>query len=487
MKTEDKFEYCAHCSKSTFSMEEGRRCALTGKGPEFEDRCEHFDGDEAEVEKAIKEEQRAVEESVGIHGFLAFYLYFCVIGGIILTIISTLVSYVPRADDGLMNGAYSVVSASRAYSINWSLLACDILMLVSFVSIGIYTVVAFHKRLPNAVALAKTHLIWAAVTNGLVLLTGSVGNGAFDNPVRLIFSLVWAGIFFTYLTVSEDVKILIPKETRHLYKGDKIALISIIVAILLLFGHGVLEAAGASFTSSTDKNIDRQIELTNAQLPTMLSEGVEYCSIERDGENVIFLYKLKNVHIDYIPAAALEEGSLMTKERLIYGLNSTKDKFMDIAAKSHNLEFRYIDADGANAYSAKISPEEYAKACVDGFMYRTEPETLNRILELGSNMIPEELIPGTKFNSISFVDNQIVFNFTITGVNSTEMQGITNGTLRQYLEDNLAVLYGDAIELAMMNKIPITFDFKSDTIDWWEQSVTFNPDEYEAILNAGGN
>ena len=67
------------------------------------------------------------------------------------------------------------------------------------------------------------------------------------------------------------------------------------------------------------------------------------------------------------------------------------------------------------------------------------------------------------------------------------MQGITNGTLRQYLEDNLAVLYGDAIELAMMNKIPITFDFKSDTIDWWEQSVTFNPDEYEAILNAGGN
>lgn len=220
MTTEDKFKYCAHCSKSTFSMEEGRWCSLTGRGPE---RCEHFDGDETEVEKAIKAEQRVVEESVGIHGFLAFYLYFCVIGGIILTIISTLVSIVPSADEGLMKGAYSVVSASRAYSINWSLLACDILMLVSFISIGIYTVVAFHKRLPNAVALAMIHLIWAAVTNGLMLLAGSVGNGVFDNPVRLVFSLVWAGIFFTYLTVSEDVKILIPKETRHLFKGDKIA------------------------------------------------------------------------------------------------------------------------------------------------------------------------------------------------------------------------------------------------------------------------
>lgn len=74
MSIKDKFEYCAHCSKSTFSMEDGRRCSLTGRGPEFENRCEHFDGDEAEVEKAIKDEQRAVEESVGIHGFSRFLL-----------------------------------------------------------------------------------------------------------------------------------------------------------------------------------------------------------------------------------------------------------------------------------------------------------------------------------------------------------------------------------------------------------------------------
>ena len=118
MTTEDKFEYCAHCSKSTFSMEEGRRCSLTGRGPEFEGRCEHFDGNETEVAEAIKAKEREVEENVGIHGFLAFYLYFCVIGGIILTIISALVSNVPRADEGLSSAA-AYVSASRAYSISW--------------------------------------------------------------------------------------------------------------------------------------------------------------------------------------------------------------------------------------------------------------------------------------------------------------------------------------------------------------------------------
>ena len=35
----------------------------------------------------------------------------------------------------------------------------------------------------------------------------------------------------------------------------------------------------------------------------------------------------------------------------------------------------------------------------------------------------------------------------------------------------------------MMNRIPITFDFTSETLDWWRQSVTFTPDEYESVLS----
>ena len=44
-------------------------------------------------------------------------------------------------------------------------------------------------------------------------------------------------------------------------------------------------------------------------------------------------------------------------------------------------------------------------------------------------------------------------------------------------------LYGDASDLAMMNRIPITFDFTSETLDWWRQSVTLTPDEYESDLS----
>lgn len=43
-------------------------------------------------------------------------------------------------------------------------------------------------------------------------------------------------------------------------------------------------------------------------------------------------------------------------------------------------------------------------------------------------------------------------------------------------------LYGDASDLAMLNRIPITFDFTSETLDWWRQSVTLTPDEYESVL-----
>lgn len=44
-------------------------------------------------------------------------------------------------------------------------------------------------------------------------------------------------------------------------------------------------------------------------------------------------------------------------------------------------------------------------------------------------------------------------------------------------------LYGDASDLAMMNRIPIAVDFTSETLDWWRQSVTFTPDEYESVLS----
>ena len=44
-------------------------------------------------------------------------------------------------------------------------------------------------------------------------------------------------------------------------------------------------------------------------------------------------------------------------------------------------------------------------------------------------------------------------------------------------------LYGDASDLAMMNRIPIAVDFTSETLDWWRQSVTLTPDEYGPVLS----
>ena len=44
-------------------------------------------------------------------------------------------------------------------------------------------------------------------------------------------------------------------------------------------------------------------------------------------------------------------------------------------------------------------------------------------------------------------------------------------------------LDGDASDLALMNRIPIAVDFTSETLDWWRQSVTFTPDEYESVLS----
>ena len=49
------------------------------------------------------------------------------------------------------------------------------------------------------------------------------------------------------LVVAVLTVVLIPKETRRLFKGDKITLITVVVTILILFGYGMLEVAVAGY------------------------------------------------------------------------------------------------------------------------------------------------------------------------------------------------------------------------------------------------
>lgn len=150
----EKYAYCLECTKKQYNQQEGLLCALTGKKPVFEGSCPSFDGDIQKVrEKLAKESSTsntAKKEVIG--GFLAFYLVIIGIGAVV-SLLANLASF----------------NYSDDYANNWALASTDIITWILYSGLSIYVIIAFHKRLPNAVSLARTQLIILVIMNIITL------------------------------------------------------------------------------------------------------------------------------------------------------------------------------------------------------------------------------------------------------------------------------------------------------------------------------
>lgn len=217
--TPDRLESCRLCLKRSFSLEDGVLCGLTGAKPAFEGECPDFEFDVEERDRLENQRKREMD-SFRLTGFPAFYLYFALPLGMIFTLISFI-------------GNFRFAS----YGGNPFLLGFDVVNLLFYLYFGVYTIYAFKTRRPDAVYVAKFQLIILFLTNLLVLLvTGGEPDSVLNNGFRLVTSLIWAIVFFISLSVSDDIKYLIPKETRKLSDLNRTMIIlSIAVPLLLLF------------------------------------------------------------------------------------------------------------------------------------------------------------------------------------------------------------------------------------------------------------
>ena len=102
MTQEDRCKICSVCKNRSFSMNEGLLCKLSSAKPEFESECPDFEKDEAEVEMQKKQK----EDSDKISGLMAFYVYWAIPIGILMTILSFFI--IPR-DMGYYAGSVSLI------------------------------------------------------------------------------------------------------------------------------------------------------------------------------------------------------------------------------------------------------------------------------------------------------------------------------------------------------------------------------------------
>lgn len=204
---EEMLKFCKICKNRKIDLKRGLVCKLTGEYADFSDRCTSYDYDEQE-EKRLYAEQEYIGKSEKIGGWLGFFLFqICtsLLVNLILLFTNQWSQHV---------GIYYLFQG---------------LITVPYAMVGIYTVYAFIRRKTNAVFWGYVYLLLCLITSLLPILLGYGSTNA-------ITSLVWNIIWGIYFILSDNVKTLIPKETRTVGRIDWIlAAIGVVIPSVMTF------------------------------------------------------------------------------------------------------------------------------------------------------------------------------------------------------------------------------------------------------------
>ena len=203
MTREEYVAVCQNCELRKIDAQKGLVCSLTGGRVDFTDTCVNYEEDVNEISRLQKEAQEH-QASLKVSGWLAFFLWVGVGLGALVSMIQNFNILV----DSELPILYNLLVVSNV--------AC-------LVTIAILTIIAFYKRKNNAVSLALTYIAMITISGVLSLVINVIADD-YANIIPAIRSLVWAGIWCTYIFVSSQVSELIPKATRRWNKLEKLLL-----------------------------------------------------------------------------------------------------------------------------------------------------------------------------------------------------------------------------------------------------------------------
>lgn len=189
-----------------------------------------------------------------IKGWLAFFVYVWIGLGSILSVVLSLILLISQHAD---------------LDVSIFILLYDVFPLL----IGVATVRAFVLEKSNAVSLARTFLIMRIMLGVVILMLGWVG----AQPVLYTYSIggcVQCVIWLVYLRCSNQVKYVIPAETRTWNKFEKILLSVYVLLVLFLILGGYYVYVNEQ--SKAAKHIEQVSEYELEQTESMADTTVIY-------------------------------------------------------------------------------------------------------------------------------------------------------------------------------------------------------------------
>ena len=175
--------------------------------------------DTIQTETYYEDYEQPSQES--IHGWLAFFLVVVGIGGTI-TMISDFIGI-----------DWGVSLAEHIMALG------DPVMGVLFFALAVYTIYAFLKRQPNAVFLGKSYVVVVFLSNLLLLLNGEFTSSGIGSVTQIVRSLVWAVIWYLFLSQSAQVERIFPYSYRRVTAFDWTMVVGVLAIPLALIGIGL--------------------------------------------------------------------------------------------------------------------------------------------------------------------------------------------------------------------------------------------------------
>lgn len=447
--------YCSVCKKRNFSSEAGLICSLSGGKATFISACENFDKDEEAA--ANKEEINSSSKDWG--GFMHFY-WFVLVCGAALTLF----------------GNFFTFNLSD-YSNSFMLAASDAVLLLSYSALCIYTLIAFVKRLPNAVALGKlqNYLLIAMNTFNLIS-SGFESDSVLFSSSRLLGSVIWAVIFLVYLYTNEQVNAIIPKESRHMLKYDKPIIWSLSVGFIILFLGGIVSIALNSISSAED-DLKSAVNSYQSSLP-IRSESSEIRNAYISDNTLYIDNYAFGYSNDDLTSATMVYYPIFAKELLMFSADLTSDSLVQKCwAADYGYCAKWFDINGDYTYELNFTVNDLNEM-FDTVSHKTSATTMAAFVEGWNRQCPVQYVGGTMYERAEMSPESAIVYLTIQDADYEDLEHLTYSYLKEYLKNHWEYVSDNFTSLAALNEIELTYKFCASCSKHWSEEVTFTPAEY---------
>lgn len=231
---------------------------------------------------------------------------------------------------------------------------------VLLAAMAAYAIRAFYRRLPDAVAAARTYIV-------MVLLDGVVGlliAIAYANSVTAVAAFrefVWVLVWSAYLNRSVRVRELFPPAGRCRSVVGKYALTLFSGCYMTILLMGFAQTS-INVLYSSEGYIRQTVEATREELPLDLGDGVQLAALSCDDRTIRYVYRLTEVDrrefdVEYLMTAAEETKQEMLEE---WPEAMISDEFLAYCCRQKLIVvYEYYDRADKFIYVIVITPEEY--------------------------------------------------------------------------------------------------------------------------------